>query len=206
MLAVQRDDFLRSQFVSDIALFEPEMLIFLDETGSDKRNSIRHYGYSLRGKPLISEKLLVRGKRHSAIAFMSVNGILDCKVVNGSVDGQVFYDFVQSTLLPYLMPFDGKNPNSIVVMDNCSIHHIQETIKMINEVGALVVFLPPYSPDYNPIEEAFSKVKSLLKLMDKEADVLDSQDTIQLVYSAFSFITSQDCLHWVNHAYTNYQL
>ena len=104
------------------------------------------------------------------------------------------------------MPFDGKNPNSIVVMDNCSIHHIQETIKMINEVGALVVFLPPYSPDYNPIEEAFSKVKSLLKLMDKEADVLDSQDTIQLVYSAFSFITSQDCLHWVNHAYTNYQL
>ena len=99
---------------------------------------------------------------------MSVNGILDCKVVNGSVDGQVFYDFVQSTLLPYHMPFDGKNPNSIVVMDNCSIHHIQETIKMINEVGALVVFLPPNSPDYNPIEEAFSKVMSLLKLMDKK--------------------------------------
>ena len=107
---------------------------------------------SLRGKPLTCEKLLVRGKRVSAIAFMSMNGMLDCKTVTGTVDGDVFYNIVQSALLPCLMPF----------MDNCSIHHIQEIVEMIHEIVALVHSLPPYSPDYNPIEEAFSKVKSSL--------------------------------------------
>ena len=54
------------------------------------------------------------------------------------------------------MPFDGHNPHSVVILDNCSIHHIPEIVHMIQEVGALVHFLPPYSPDLNPIEEAFS--------------------------------------------------
>ena len=71
---IQRDSFLRLQFVSEVSLYDRDMMIFLDETGSDRRNSIRKYGYSIRGRPLVSEKLLVRGKRISAIAFMSVNG------------------------------------------------------------------------------------------------------------------------------------
>ncbi len=71
IVASQRDDFLRAQFVSDVSIYEPEMLIFLDETGSDKRDCIRKYGYSLRGKPLVSHRLLIRGQRISAIAFMS---------------------------------------------------------------------------------------------------------------------------------------
>ena len=178
LAALQREDFLRSQFASDISIYNPEMLIFLDETGSDQRATIRRYGYSLRGKPLVSEKLLVRGKRVSAIAFMSVNGLLDCKTVTGSVNGEVFYDFVQKALLPHLMPFDCKNPHSVVVMDNCSIHHVPGIVEMIQEVGALVHFLPPYSPDYNPIEEAFSKVKSILRSMDMEADVLDTETLV----------------------------
>ena len=112
-------------------MYDPEMLIFLDETGSDKHAAIRQYGYSLRGRPLARDKLLVRGKRVSAIAFMSVSGMLGCKTVTGSVNGEVFYDFVQTALLPHLMPFDGKNPHSVIVMDNCSIHHVSEIVKMI---------------------------------------------------------------------------
>lgn len=197
LAALQRDDFLRSQFALEVSIYTQDMFIFLDETGSDKRNSVRRYGYSLRGKPMVCEKLLVRGKRVSAIAFMSVHGILDCKTFTGSVDGELFYNFAQTSLLPHLMPFNGTNPHSIVVMDNCSIHHVDETVKMIQEVGALVLFLPPYSPDYNPIEEA-SKVKLQLRSMDKEADVCDDPET--LVLSAFSFITAQDCQHWIEHA------
>ena len=102
---------------------------------------------------------------------MSVNGILDCKAVTGSVDGSVFYDFVQTSLLHHLLPFDGHNPHSVVVLDNCAIHHVEQTIRMIQEVGVLVHFLPPCLPDLNPIVEAFSKVKATLKLLDKEADV-----------------------------------
>ena len=166
IVAIQQDDFLCSQFVSDVSIYQPEMLIFLDETGSDRRNSIRQYGYSLRGKPLVSHELMVRGERISSIAFMSMSGMLDCKTVKNSVNGDVFYEFMQTTVLPHLMTFDGTNPHSVLVMDNCSIHHVDAVVKMVHEVGALIHFLPPYSPDYNPIELAFSKVKAYLRAMD----------------------------------------
>ena len=83
MSAIQRDSFFRLKYISEVSLYDRDMMIFLDETGSDRRNSIRRYGYIIRGRPLISEKLLVCGKRISAIAFMSVNGMLDCKTVAG---------------------------------------------------------------------------------------------------------------------------
>ncbi len=89
LVALQRDDFLWSQFVSDVSVYNKDMLVFLDETGSDRRNCIRRYGYSLRGKPLVSHKLLVTGERISAIAFMSVNGMLDCKTVKENVNGEI---------------------------------------------------------------------------------------------------------------------
>ena len=96
------------------------------------------------------------------------------------------------------MSFNGINANSVVVIDNCSIHHITNIVEMIQQLGTLVLFLPPYSPDYNPIKEAFSKEKSTIKLMDKEAEVTDDLESI--VLSAFSFITPHDCQRWINDA------
>ena len=116
--ASQRDDLVRANFVSEVSMYNPEMLIFLDESGSDRRNCIRRYGYSVRGRPLVSHKFLSRGIRVNSIAFLSVFGMLDCKTVKHTVDGNTFYKFVQSALLPNLMPFDGYNPHSIVIMDN----------------------------------------------------------------------------------------
>ena len=57
------------------------------------------------------------------------------------------------------MPFNGVNKHSVVVLDNCSVHHMEGVVAMIEEAGAIVHFLPPYSPDFNPIEETFAKVK-----------------------------------------------
>ena len=85
------------------------------------------------------------------------------KTIRGTANGEVFYNLVQTHLLPYLLPYNGINPHSVVVLDNCSIHHIAEVVKSINDVGAHVLFLPPYSPDLNPIEELFSKVKTTLR-------------------------------------------
>ena len=83
------------------------------------------------------------------------------------------------------MLFNGRNPHSIVVMDNCSIHHVDETVKMIQEVGALVLFIfAAVLTRLQSHEEAFSKVKVLLRSMDKEADVCD--DTETFVLSVFS--------------------
>ncbi len=95
------------------------------------------------------------------------------------------------------MPFDGKNPHSVVVLDNCFVYHGEGIVEMIHEVGSLVHFLPPYSPDYNPIKEAFSKVKGTLKTMDLEADVLEDPESLVL---AFSSITPFDCQQWIDHA------
>lgn len=164
--ASQRDDLTRANFAAEVSVYNRDMFIFLDETGSDRQNSIRRHGYSFRGSPLVSHKFLSRGIR--SIAFLSVCGMLDCKTYKHTVDGETFCKFVQSALLPHLMPFNGYNPHSIVIMDNCAIHHVSGIREMIEEVGALLLFLPPYSPDFNPIEEAFSKVKGALQCMDQE--------------------------------------
>ena len=111
IVATQQDTFLREKFILDMALYSPEMFIFIDETGADWRNRIRKYGYSLRGKPAINHALLFRGERVSAISGMSINGILDVKLVTETSDGDTFYDFVQTHLIPHLMPFNGVNPH-----------------------------------------------------------------------------------------------
>lgn len=193
--ALQRDEQLRSQFVSDVSIYNPDMLIFLDESGCDRRDYMRKYGYSLRGRPPVCHKILARGEHLSLITFMSTSGVLDCQVVHGSVDGDVFYSFVEKILLPHLMPFDGVNPHCVVILDNCSIHHLDAIVDMIHEVGALVHFLPPYSPDYNPIENMFSKLKTQMKAI--EIDLASSVDSDTMLLTALSTISPEDCQNWI---------
>ena len=200
-IALQRDEFLRQKFIVDMSVYEPEMLVFLDETGADRRNTLRKYGYSMRGKPPQKHTLLVRGERASAIANISMKGLLDIDVVKGTVDGDKFYDYTQKHLLPHLMPYNGVNPHSVVVLDNCSIHHTEGIASMIEEVGAIVHFLPPYSPDLNPIEETFSKVKAEMKHLEESMPNLSDIETI--VFNAFTTVTPEDCQGWImNTIYT----
>ena len=142
------------------------MFIFVDETGTDKRSTLRKFGYSFKGTRPITEKQLIRGKRYSAIAAMCIDGIVDVHITTESVNGDIFCDFIERYLQPQLLPFDGTNPKSVVILDNAAIHHAHPAIELIEETGALAVFLPPYSPDYMPIEECFSKVKSFLQSCD----------------------------------------
>lgn len=159
-IAQQRSETLRQQFKSHISVYDPSMLVFIDECGSDHKSALRKYGYAVRGKRAITGKLLLRGKRLTAIGIMCIDGMLDVYVTDGTVNGDIFYSFVERCLLPQLLPFNGTNPRSVVVMDNAAIHHVQNVVELIESTGAMVEFLPPYSPDLNPIEEAFSKVKS----------------------------------------------
>ncbi len=124
LVASQRDEELRASYVSEVSMYEDHFPIFIDETGCDRRNALRKYGYGVRGMPVKCQKLLVRGERVSAIAAMSINGIVDLKIVRGSVNGDVYVDFIEKQLLPHLMTFDGYNSNSVVIKDNCSVHHV----------------------------------------------------------------------------------
>ena len=95
----------------DMSAYSTDMFIFIDETGSDNRNALRKYGYSLRGNTPVSHALLVRGERASGIACMSNSGLLDVQTIIGTSDGDIFYKFVHTNLQPHLMPFNGTNPH-----------------------------------------------------------------------------------------------
>ena len=193
-VALQRSDILRAEYQSEVSLFDHSMLIFVDESGCDARNASRKYGYALRGFPAKSFRFLSRGKRFSAIGALTSTSLLDSYIVEGTVNGDVFYDFVQSTLLPHLQPFNGINPNSVVVLDNCSIHHVEEVVALIQSVGALVLYLPPYSPDLMPIEECFNKVKQFLR--EHDACFQAADDPIMIIRAAFASVSPSDCIAW----------
>ncbi len=143
---------------------------------------LENMDYSLLGKPIQAQKLLVKGEYLSCVADILHQGLVALKIYRESVDGDKFYDFVCSSLLPILQPFNGTNSN------NCSIHHVHE---VLTYSGIMAHYLPPYTPDYNPIELAFSKVKYTLKSMEQTMDV----ETI--VLAAFACITPSDCQAWI---------
>jgi hypothetical protein len=154
----QQNEACRLHYMAEISAFDPTMLIWLDETGCDKRNSARQFGYSLRGLTPRNYGMKCGGKRYTQIMAMSTEGVEDFYIAEGNIDGERFLKYVQRSLLPFLMPFNGINPKSVVVMDNASIHHVEEVVDTIRSVGALVKFLPPYSPDLNPCEEVFAQL------------------------------------------------
>ena len=166
-VAMQRSDEQRAYFMTDISAYDPGMIIWIDESGCDRRNSMRKFAYTLRGIAPVDYRILARGTRYSAITAISVRGVQDVVLVEGNVNGETFADFISSSLVPILKPFNCVNPNSIVVMDNASIHHVDEVEDLIIQTGALLKFLPPYSPDLNPVEQVFSKVKAVMKENDQ---------------------------------------
>lgn len=158
-VAIQRSDACRARFMAEISIYHPSMLVWLDESGCDRCNTARKYGYSIQGIPLCDQRLLIRGTRYSAIPIISTDGVHDVYIAEANVNGTRFVHFIEECLLPLLKPFNGLNFHSVVIMDNASIHHINEVAELIDtQAGARLIFLPPYSPDLDPVEGVFSQV------------------------------------------------
>jgi len=117
----------------------------------------RRYGRAPRGQRLIAKVPQGHWKTTTLIAALGIEGICCSTVVDGAVNGDVFEAFVEQVLVPELRPGD------VVVMDNLSSHKGARIRKLIEAAGAALVFLPSYSPDLNPIEMVFSKIKHLLR-------------------------------------------
>ena len=203
-VALQRSDTKRAEFMEEMRYFRANiMIVWLDETGSDRRNARRRYGYHLRGMTPVDFRLTVHGIRLSSVGIMSVRGIEDVDTYEGNINGDKFCDFVQRCLVPILQPFNGINDRSVVVMDNASIHHVDRVVATIQHTGAVIRFLPPYSPDLNPIEEVFAKVKSYLKANEVAYDVTSSPNL--LITMGFCTVSSDDCIGYIQHAGYNTQ-
>jgi transposase len=102
-----------------------------------------------------------RGQRYSALAFLDETGFIDWGIIKGTFTRQLFHEIVVDRLLPVLNPYP--LPRSVVILDNASIHMYPEFVAAVRSVGAIVVYLPTYSPDYNPIEVAFGLVKQFIQ-------------------------------------------
>ena len=196
-VAIQRSVDYRAQFMVDVSHFASDMFVWVDETSCDRRDMFCKFGYSFRSERATSRRLFARGRRISAIAALCSTGLLDVEVTMDNVNGDKFFDFIRSSLIPKMHSFDGISARSIIVMDNCAIHHVQPVIDVLHDVGILLMFLPPYSPDYNPIELAFADVKRYLK--QHEGALNAFPDLTVLVKSAFQCISAEKCQAWITH-------
>ena len=193
-VAKQRSLQYRGEFMAE--MYHRDCFVFIDETGCSSKDHTRKFGYAMRGESAVDHRWLHRGNRISAIAAMTTTGILAVELMKGSVNGDKFFDYVRGSLIPEMLPFDGRNPKSIAVMDNCSIHHVNAVTQLFKDGGILVLFLPPYSPDFMPIEETFSYIKYYLKDHDELWQAMD--DPTLVLQAAFNSVKRTHCNGWIS--------
>ena len=135
---------------------DPDRLVFIDETWAST-NMVRRHGRCLRGERLRASVPHGHWKTTTFVAGLRKTGMVAPMVIDGPINRDAFTAYVAQVLVPELSPGD------IVIMDNLSSHKGQAIRDVIEAAGADLLFLPPYSPDFNPIEKAFSKLKAHLR-------------------------------------------
>jgi len=159
--ARQRSDELRLDWLRRVAIFSAEMYVFCDESGVDRRDGARRTGWAPRGVPPWAYAALARGHRFHLLPAISVNGLIDVLLYQGHTTSEGFFIWLRDCLLPKMNPFPG--PNSILVMDNASWHKNPAVGALCRDHGVLLWYLPPYSPDFNPIEAFFGDLKAFIR-------------------------------------------
>ena len=162
--------------------------MFVDETGA-KTNMTRLYGRAEGGQRVVDAAPHGHWGTTTLLSSIRLDGSAAPMVIEGSTDADVFREYVRQVLVPSLRPGD------IVVLDNLSPHKNAEVEAAIRAVGADVWFLPPYSPDFNPVEQLWSKVKAFLRAL--KARTLDAP--IEGIRDALRQVTTTDALGWFAH-------
>lgn len=179
---------LRKEYWETLRNIKLEDLIFIDEAGVNLA-MIRLYARSNKGERARGERPHKRGKRISMIGAVSHKEIIASANICGGVDGITFEAFINSKLVPKLWP------GACVIMDNCSIHKGKEIKKAIEEAGAKLIFLPPYSPEFSPIENMWSKVKNKLKSLAART----YKELEEAIITALAAVTLENIHHWFTH-------
>ena len=162
-----------------------EKLVFIDESGA-KTNMTRLYGRAKAGQRVVDNVPAGHWCTTTMISSVRLDGSTACMVVDGSTNKEVFQAYVQYILLPTLKSGD------IVVLDNLSAHKNQEIRDMIESVGAELWFLPPYSPDLNPIEKMWGKIKTILRTLKARTE----KALINAIAKALEAVTASDVKGW----------
>lgn len=175
----------REDYEQEMALEIVSRLKFIDEAGSNLAMT-RLYGRAAPGERVFDSVPKNYGENISMLACLSLSGIAAPMTIDGAVDGIVFKVYVEQVLCPTLSEGD------VVVMDNLSAHKVSGVRELIESRGAKLVFLPPYSPDMNPIEKCWSKIKTYLR-----AAKARSRETLEKALAeALRLITKEDAAGW----------
>jgi transposase len=162
--------------------------IFLDECGVTT-DLLRRYGRSRRGQRLHDHTPCGHWQAHTVIVGLRPDGLSAPAVFDGPIDSPCFLAYVEQVLVPTLRPGD------VVVLDNLAVHKQPEIRAAIEAAGAQLRFLPPYSPDFNPIELAFAKLKAFLRA----ARPRNFDQVTALVAAALALYTPTECRNYIRH-------
>ena len=170
---------------------EPERLVFIDETGVDTKMA-RRFGRSARGQRCRASVPYGHWKTTTFTAGLRMNGMTAPFVLDGPMDGDCFLAYVEQVLAPTLQPGD------VVVIDNLPAHRVKGIKAAIEARGAILLYLPPYSPDFNPIEQAFAKLKAHLR----KAAARTVEDLWAAIAEILKTFTPAECQNYfVNSGY-----
>jgi transposase len=168
---------------------DPASIVFIDETWA-KTNMIRNHGWNRRGRPLNAKAPHGHWQTMTFIAALRCDRITAPCVFDGPINGASFLAYVEQLLVPTLKPGD------IVIMDNLGSHKGKMVRKAIRDAGARLFFLPPYSPDLNPIEQVFAKLKTLLR----KAEERTVEATWRRIGSLLDCFTPNECANYLRNA------
>ena len=175
----------REEFVERIRAIPPERLIYLDESGVTT-SMTRLYGRCVGGRRIHEATPGGHWKILTILSAMSMRGMVATMTIEEPTDGDIFLAYVEHLLCPVLRPGD------VVVMDNLSSHKAVGVRAWIENQGAELIYLPPYSPDLNPIEKAWAKLKQLLRSVKaRNREALE-----QAITNLLPSITAQDAQAW----------
>jgi transposase len=164
---------------------DPEKLIFIDETGASTKMA-RLRGRAQKGERCRAAIPHGHWQTTTFTAGLRLDRLAAPMILDGPMDGAAFLAYVQQVLVPELKPGD------LVVMDNLPAHKVAGVREAIEAVGAKLLYLPPYSPDFNPIEMAFAKFKALLR----KAAARTVPDLWQAIENAIGAFTSDECQNY----------
>ena len=176
----------REAWTEHLPNYNKNNLVFLDESGINI-DLTRIYGRSAGGNRCVDKVLLSKEKNITILSSIRLNGETAYTPYQGGTDKDKFIDYLKNVLAPAL------HQNYIVIMDNMHTHHAEEVKKTIKDLKINVIYLPPYSPDFNPIEKMWSKIKSILRKLK----IRDSKALPHAVEYAFSKVRSLDCAGWL---------
>ena len=157
---------------------DPERFVFLDETSANTKMT-RRYGWGPRCERLVDASPWGHWRTTTFVAGLRASGLIAPWVIGGPMDGPAFRTYVEQVLVPDLQK------NDVVVLDNLPAHKVAGVRDAIRAAGASILYLPPYSPDLNPIEQLFAKIKALLRKAGARTKAA-LWDTIGAALQAFS--------------------